>query len=201
MTETDKAYIAGIIDGEGCIGIYVARGGKGYGSHALQVVVKMSEPQAITMISETFDTPIHVGGVRGNSRPCGTVTLRAEKALSLLQACLPYLRVKKAQAEIGIEFQLTKKNWITRNGKGFAVGRERLSQEEWDLRESFRVRMYAANSGRLGFQPKVLRAAATTEWEGRLPKGRKRQSGLCGNTERSAEMTDPTVPVERRDRS
>ena len=195
MSETEKAYIAGILDGEGSIGIYVARSGGGHGSHVLQVTVKMSEPAAVEFISVSCGVPIHVGKVQGNSRPCGTVILRAGKALDLLSQCLPYMRVKKVQAEIGIEFQKAKTNWITRNRTGFRVGRARLSREEWDLREGFRVRMYAANSGRLGFIPKPLRAAATTEWEGRLPVGsRKRQSGLHGNMERAAEMTAPAAP-------
>lgn len=200
MTETDKAYIAGILDGEGSIGIYVAKGGDGYGSHVLQVTVKMSEPAAVEMISAVCNVPIHVGKVRNNSRPCGTIIIRAGKALELLTQCLPYMRVKKVQAEIGIAFQTAKANCLTRNRKGAVRGRERLSREEWDLREAFRVRMYAANSGRLGFVPKPLRAAATTEWEGRpRGSGRKRQSGLRGNTERAAEMTAPTTLEEGRE--
>ena len=63
--------------------------------------------------------------------------------------CMPYLRVKKEQAELGIEFQEGKRtitNLIRSNGykkKGFAA--RLLSDEELLKRDEYRKRMRILN--------------------------------------------------------
>jgi hypothetical protein len=188
MDETTKAYIAGIMDSDGSIGIYVGRSQKGYGSHVLQVTVAMSDPQAVELIAGVCGVPTHVRKGRGNSKNALTVVLRADKALQLLRDIAPYMRVKRAHANLGIAFQESKTNFIRRNRKGWGGGRDKLTDEEWSKREQFRLQMYAINSSRLGANPKP-RAVAETEWDGsfRKPKGQAtvRPPQECGEAGRN----------------
>ena len=160
MDSHDAAYLAGIIDGEGSIGIYVARGGKGYGSHVLQVTIRMNEPAyVIHLISELLGVKTIPHPARGNSKPSRSVIVRAEKARLFLLEIHDYLLVKYDHATLGIAFQEAKTNWVRNNRKGWGVGRARMTEEEWNLRERYRIQMYLLNSGR-------SLAVAETEWKG-----------------------------------
>jgi hypothetical protein len=191
MDELTKAYMAGILDGEGSIGIYISRSGDMYCSHMLQITVKMSTPEPVDLFSEVYGAKAHWGGIRKNSKPCKTVILRSHRAMTCLQDLLPYLRVKRKQAQIGIDFQLNKVYAPRR--KGWGAGTERITEEEWVKRESYRLQMYALNSGQLGVVVKpVARAVAETEWRGAARKqAAMRQSDLRRNAQSAAEMPAP----------
>ena len=104
MVDTDIAYAAGIIDGEGCLRIkkvnpYKCQKRKTPGYHAV-VHVRMVETAAVDFLASLF------GGTSRGEKPhtkagrplhCWTVSdLAAEKALLIL---LPFLKVKRRQAE------------------------------------------------------------------------------------------------------
>ena len=92
LSETDKAYLAGIIDGEGCITV-------------LTVAVVMNDKEAVQMLYDAF------GGClffvkRGNAKwhDSWRWAVKQRKAAVALEAFLPYLRVKDRQAQIALEF-------------------------------------------------------------------------------------------------
>ena len=117
-TETELAYAAGIIDGEGCIGIWKYRQPRcqhGY-TYALRVTVTMTEPEVPTWLFETF------GGCLNDYPPEREEWKRkyiwaisTKQARPFLGTILPYLKEKVEQAEIAIEFQSTKKMGDYRN--------------------------------------------------------------------------------------
>lgn len=189
MDTTTAAYLAGIIDGEGSIGIYIAHGGHGYGSHMLQVTVGMTDAEPVELIARLTGAATHISHGRHNSKPRLVVACRAERARLFLLEIVPYMLVKREHALIGIEFQTTKGDFVRTGRVGVPRGRARMSEAEWQRRESYRLRIAAINSGRLGVDQN-RRAVAETEWSGRLP-GRKRQSDLGGNVESMAETAMP----------
>jgi hypothetical protein len=92
------AYLAGIIDGEGCISIFFSRN-----RHVLQVSCKMTDTQAIDLLHEAF------GGGRsktpkrkGENFDTWSWTVSNKSANDCLDQLFPYLRVKKYQALIGL---------------------------------------------------------------------------------------------------
>lgn len=105
LTEVQAAYLAGIIDGEGCVFIQINEGvlRKNY---SLQCIVASTNFELLYWILETTG----VGSIhKRHSRPGNlqgwnyvSTTLNAK---SILESVLPYLIVKKEQAILGIELQ------------------------------------------------------------------------------------------------
>ena len=103
------AYAAGVIDSDGYIGVkrstYAMRHGEGgQAVYSPRVMVKQVTPEAIDLLHEMF------GGYRGagkatatKGRPLHTWEVHSANALRACEALLPYLRIKRAQAENAIE--------------------------------------------------------------------------------------------------
>ncbi len=88
----DRAYIAGILDGEGCITRW--RGTKGWG-----VQVGMTDKPVIAWLAEMGGTfTVRPGGDRRKEQYVWRV-LSQRDVIALLQAVLPYLRVKHERAQ------------------------------------------------------------------------------------------------------
>lgn len=120
MKDTDLAWAAGIIDGEGCI--YISRHApvKKYGglnpSYTLGLRVVMGHEGAIRRLLELFQ----VGGVylvdqkRNKAKrewnDAWAYMVSARKLEPVLRAIYPYLIVKKAESEVAFEF-LALPNW------------------------------------------------------------------------------------------
>lgn len=106
MDKSILAYCAGIVDADGTIGIkrstYSMRvvGDSAQASYSERVCVKQVEPHAVDLLLETF------GGYRFTAKPTAKrgKTLQGwqvtdMKAAAFLRAVLPYLRIKRNQAD------------------------------------------------------------------------------------------------------
>lgn len=104
MKTVDIAYIAGIVDGEGYIGIkktsaHKCQGRVNNGYHA-RIQIRMVDEPAIKFISETLggwyykEKPSVTKG-----RPLYCFQASDKSAESVLKTILPFLRVKKESAE------------------------------------------------------------------------------------------------------
>lgn len=106
MKQTDIAYLAGVIDSDGTIGIkrstYAMRVTKDSGQPTFseRICVKQVEPMAVDMLKRIF------GGYRftaeGSSpraKPLHGWQVTDRKAATCLELLLPYLRIKRRQAE------------------------------------------------------------------------------------------------------
>jgi hypothetical protein len=104
VTPTDLAYAAGIIDGEGCLGIYPR---KNRNCYATVIKVEMCETACLDFLQELF------GGYRNAARRPGFPTHRichqwacqSKLAADCATLVLPYLRIKREQAQNIIELQ------------------------------------------------------------------------------------------------
>lgn len=97
----DHAYIAGIIDGEGCIAISRHKTGLTIG-----VAVSMTDPRAIMVIREAFGGKLFLNKKRApNHKPVWMWRVEARKAEIILRAIQPFLRVKIDQCNLALSLR------------------------------------------------------------------------------------------------
>lgn len=102
MEETDKAYIAGIIDGEGSI--WMNKQVRGYG---LILTVNMTSKKTVNHLAKLWNTKLHTRGIpKGGRKPIWTVRLSGSQTKELLLQVLPYLIDKRLRAELALEFPI-----------------------------------------------------------------------------------------------
>lgn len=109
--ETTLAYVAGLFDGEGSIVIGCGKNKKGRvaPSYWLQVGITNTDRELIDWLHQTFGGHISDNShspSRRNQRACWAWRIMSTHALIFLRSIDPFLRVKKAQAELAIKFQV-----------------------------------------------------------------------------------------------
>jgi hypothetical protein len=106
LTETDYAYAAGIVDGEGCILIRRTKPSGGYQNvrHTLTVSVEMSEIETVQFLSQLFNKPYQCRDRGPGRKVLYVVAWSSNLAVEMLRKILPYMRGKKKQALTAIEF-------------------------------------------------------------------------------------------------
>lgn len=100
-SETDLSYLAGIIDGEGSMGIYnqKIRGKKI--SQLITLSIAMVRLEAISKLQKHFGGKIFI---QTNRNPTFRIKYSSRSAITVLTQILPYLKLKKRQAELCIDF-------------------------------------------------------------------------------------------------
>ena len=109
LTETQAAYIAGLLDGEGCISYYNVSNGNGYRGYSTRIKVAMTDANPVYWLKDILG--------------CGFITVREREAqyrrvfewqtksrvdiADVLEAVFPYLIVKKEQAKLLLNFLRT----------------------------------------------------------------------------------------------
>lgn len=118
--ETDKAYLAGILDGDGCICISPKRRSKGdkvYIVNYLYVFISNSNPKLMEWLKSIGGSVVELKPGAGALKRTGPVfswSISARQAGQFLTQVVPYLIIKKEQAEAAIYFQSLRKP----HGKG-----------------------------------------------------------------------------------
>lgn len=107
-----KAYIAGLVDGEGCIHIqkrYDTRRGRCRNYYKLDVIISMKNRSGIDYVRSvyggTLTTVVHGGQNIYKNRRYWRLVIGSTNALKMLRELYPYLIVKKNTAEYAIAFQ------------------------------------------------------------------------------------------------
>lgn len=109
MTEVEKAYIAGFVDGDGSIGLRKCHSERGY----IDTLVRLRVTQASKEILDWIGLTTGAGTVRQWARCSNRHRSRFEwycsgrKALAVIREIYPYLLVKKLQAEIVLKYEET----------------------------------------------------------------------------------------------
>jgi len=133
----ERAYLAGILDGEGT---FVIRRGvdKKTGRIYFQAIVRVvnTSRDLIAWLRETFGgNVVRVQDRRPNHKPYWHWTLDGgPRVASVIRQSLPYLRVKRPQAEVLLEFY----DHLERRGRN-------LSDAEWWRRSDLRDRLQILN--------------------------------------------------------
>ncbi len=105
MENTDIAYIAGIVDGEGCIGLNLNKSGTG-SSYRIKVSVGNTNEWICQWLKLSFGGCVSCSSrIGSNNKPLWQWIVSCNMALNFLELIYPYLKLKKPQAEIAIRFQ------------------------------------------------------------------------------------------------
>lgn len=101
MKETDLAYLAGLLDGEGHFGLRKSQTG-----FAVIIQVQMTDEAVLTWARNTFGGNLELNreATEKHERVIRWTVGGKEKVKPLLLALLPYLKVKKANAEVLYSF-------------------------------------------------------------------------------------------------
>lgn len=109
LSEVEKAYLAGLVDGEGHIGLALGKKTKSYHNETYMpnITITNTNLSLLTWIKET--TSLGFIFLDSNSRNIkwktkGCWKLRTNEQIVFLRSILPYLVIKKLQAELLIEF-------------------------------------------------------------------------------------------------
>lgn len=104
MQEKDLAYIAGFIDGEGCIRIGVSKNSR---NPSLQVNASNSVIAPLEFIQTLFGGSIYVWEHTNIKwKTSYRWAIYGRQGAIVLKSILPYLIIKKRQALLGIEYVL-----------------------------------------------------------------------------------------------
>lgn len=142
LTATQAAYMAGLVDGEGTIMLYRRRQ-----YAALRLVVSNTNAAVLDWCATTMG----VGDVqwkhRGNEkhRAAGMWSANSDAAEGIIAQMLPYLVIKRQQAELALDFRQRIRNPADK------------ADPTWQ--EQYRLRMCAMNAR----GPKVTEADTTTD--------------------------------------
>ena len=155
LEQTDLAYIAGIIDGEGNISLIAARVKRPVPKsgparpeartaqydasgtrlrHFLGVGVGMTDELIPMMLKNAFGGSIYYYENRPGWKGIWRWLITSNKALAFLRAIQPYLRLKVAQAEIAIQFQ------EARHPNRLTPEQRTVDQQLWEVMHSLNLR-------------------------------------------------------------
>jgi len=151
LTVAQKAYLAGLIDGEGSVQIVRATTSYNRKSrriyHQLRVLVFNNNYDMISWIKNA----VGYGNIRTRKRQSprhqkGYIYVAtALKALEIVRAVYPYLIAKKKQADVAFLFGET-----IRKKSNNGCGRRGLEQSVVDFRESCKITMNTLNGNNGG---------------------------------------------------
>jgi hypothetical protein len=109
MKQTDIAYLAGLIDGEGYIGIKritSKANGRVNPGYQERIQVRMIDEQAIKFLAETIGGTYYSEKPHAHKgRPLYCFSASDKVAVRIIRTVLPYLRVKRAVAERVLAFR------------------------------------------------------------------------------------------------
>ena len=139
LTETERAYLAGFFEADGCVNIGTRKGKQAATvSHFLQVIIAQSDKDFLQRWRDKLDLgSLHKAGAGGLAKKeHWRWHLSDRQSEQLLNLILPYLDMKRDQAEIALAFMKTK-------SKG---GRRRTPQSVLDLREQYKQALQDAKN-------------------------------------------------------
>lgn len=110
ITETDLAYAAGIVDGEGSIFGHTPNSGGG--NVSIRVSVSMTDFVVPEWLHKKFGGSLSYGRYDKNPKykPYASWTVASRQAETFLDLAIPHLRAKKEQALVALEIMLLQKN-------------------------------------------------------------------------------------------
>ena len=117
MTEFDLAYLAGIIDGEGCITIKVQKKPRQNRlTYEVQIMVANTNLKLMDWLKERFDGNYYTINKKSQRHKTGYLWHFHKNIKEVLEGVLPYLVFKTEQAEIALKLlELKSKNFYSRD--------------------------------------------------------------------------------------
>jgi hypothetical protein len=145
IPEVERAYLAGLIDGEGSIMLVGRSSAHG---PMLRVNISNTDRRLLDWVAERFGGTVKVAWrsqqiVRPNERVCYAWQRDCRQCRAVLEAALPYLISKRKHALVALAFARTQKN-VGRAGHPPEVvaERKRLLDRMAELNARGRARVY-----------------------------------------------------------
>lgn len=130
VKETEKAYLAGLLDGEGTVSILRTKGGKGVETIIASIEVSNTDIRMIQWMKDLFGGNVVLSNRKrtrdGKWKPLYRIAYRGRSVDRILNLALPYLKLKVRQAQLALELR-------SRMG---AVKERPLPSREWVYREA-----------------------------------------------------------------
>lgn len=139
-TETQKAYLAGLVDGEGHIGITTAiqmKGSDYWRTHCVIVTLANTHLETMTWVKSIWSGTLIIRKQPKQSIPIGNLRWSSRQAIEVLKDIQPYSKIKAAQIRLALQFA----NLIAEREQSTKF----ISEEEWDLREELRLAIRQLN--------------------------------------------------------
>jgi hypothetical protein len=111
MDNTTLAYLAGFMDGEGCISLVRSRPTEKNPGYHLIIVVTQLNPEPLVMYQAAFGGSIHRAVDKRGHRPRITWQTSGRNAGKALEALRPFLVVKADEADLALEFLRRVADW------------------------------------------------------------------------------------------
>ena len=113
MNKLNLDYIAGFFDGEGCISLSL---------HGLRVILTNTDKKILKEIQAYFNSKGQITSKIRNSKdkatkPCWQLIYWNRQAEKVVVILMPYLRQKRKQAKLALEFQKTYSLWGELKGR------------------------------------------------------------------------------------
>lgn len=126
------AYLAGIIDGEGTIGIVKSNKKNWNPQYSAGIGIGMSDKETVETLLKMFtpDRKLLIECVPNRKTIYRWRVIGNKAVPPILKIFLPYLRIKREQAEIVIKFCETRKSDRTKTGKTHFTTPEELQRRE-----------------------------------------------------------------------
>lgn len=111
ISDIDWARLAAYLDGEGhlAINLYSKKNKGRFAQHYLVAGVTNTDPRLILWCAKTFGGHVNIADnrqqVNKNWRTCYKWLVTCRMAADIIRGCLPYLIIKREQAEIALAFQ------------------------------------------------------------------------------------------------
>lgn len=125
----DLSYIAGLFDGEGCVNIEKNKASdmlSGF-RYQLKTTIQIREAWILEELKNIFGgSLIYYKDSFEKHSPTGRWRLTDKKAGLFLKIILPYLRLKKEQAIVGIEFRKSKESFKHGYAKKISIEQEEI---------------------------------------------------------------------------
>ena len=108
LSEVQRAYIAGLIDADGAIMALIERHPQKRFKFRVRVEMKLTQKQ--TPILRWLKSKLALGSIKKNRTTFDWLTRDQQEIQSLLTSLLPFLKVKRRQAEIALRIIATSVN-------------------------------------------------------------------------------------------
>ena len=137
ISDTEAAYLAGLIDGDGCFVINVRQiKGRYSPSYQCALIIDVCQPELLEELRELTG----IGVVRpsrpqiGNRRAAFAWIIYSQACEDLIRRIYPYLRLKRERADVALALRATKRKHP-----------RRLTEDELAQREALKQRMHVLN--------------------------------------------------------
>ena len=124
MNKTILAYAAGFFDGEGTVGINAqkpnVKNGRTLTMYSLKIDIRNTNEDVLLWLKKNFNGNIKyysiekLKGSYGATKPQWRWNISSNQAKDFLELILPYLVVKRKQAELAIIFQKNRKDLLNK---------------------------------------------------------------------------------------